>query len=108
MEKHAFLIMAHHEPVLLARILRILESNNHYFFVHVDKSSGNIQSFKEALQEIKNVIFVDSISVHHGDISQIYAILVSLKCALDFGVGRIFLFPCNFWTRLSYAFKRAI
>ena len=86
MENHAFIITAHHQPRLLARILKVLEADNHYFFIHVNQRSGDLTPFLEVTKEIKNVKFVERIKVYHGDISQINATLIMFKTALDSGV----------------------
>lgn len=86
MENHAFIITAHHQPSLLARIMRVLEADNHYFFIHINKRSGDLSPFLESTKGIRNVKFVDRIKIYHGDVSQINATLIMLKTALDSGV----------------------
>ena len=86
MKNHAFLITAHHQPALLARMLRVLEADNHYFFIHINTRSGALSPFKEATKDIKNVTFVDRVCLYHGHISQIWATLIMIKAAIDTGV----------------------
>lgn len=70
MKKHAFLILAHKSPNLVRRIMKVLESDNHYFFLHVDKKTPNIKDFKDAVQDIKNATVLEQrISVFHAGIS---------------------------------------
>ena len=86
MENHAFIITAHHQPNLLKRTLKILEADNHYFYIHINQRSGDLSPFLDATKDIKNVTFVARIKLYHGDISQIHATLIMLKAALDSGV----------------------
>lgn len=86
MENHAFIITAHHQPNLLARILKVLEADNHYFFIHINQRSGDLTPFLKATEGIKNVQFVERIKLYHGDISQIVATLIMMKTALDYDV----------------------
>lgn len=86
MDNHAFIITAHHQPKLLARTLKVLEADNHYFFIHINQRSGVLTPFLEATKNIKNVKFVERIKLYHGDISQINATLIMLKTALDSGI----------------------
>lgn len=80
MKVHAFIIQVHKEPELLKRILNILQKDNHYFFINVDKKSKEYQSFKEVTKNIPNTFFLPHrISVYHGGISQIECTLSLLK-----------------------------
>ena len=70
MKKHAFLILAHKSPSLIRRIMKVLESDNHYFFLHVDKKTPNIEDFKKAVSDIRNTTVLEKrISVFHAGIS---------------------------------------
>ena len=85
MKKHAFLILAHKQPKLLARILRILEKENHFFFIHVDKKTSNIEHYINESKDIRNVFFLhERIKVYHAGISIVYAELALLKEAFSF------------------------
>lgn len=86
MENHAFIITAHHQPKLLARTLKVLEADNHYFFIHINQRSGDLTPFLDATKGIKHVKFVDRIKLYHGDVSQINATLIMIKAAIDSGV----------------------
>lgn len=79
MKNHAFIIPAHKQPQLLHRILKNLEFPNHYFFIHVNKKVKDISAFVNALQDVKNVEFVERICIYHGTISQVYATIKLLK-----------------------------
>lgn len=54
MLNHAFLIIAHNNPLLLKRIVYKLQKSNHFFFVHIDKKV-TLDPFKKCLKECKNV-----------------------------------------------------
>lgn len=70
MKKHAFLILAHKSPNLVRRIMKVLESDNHYFFLHVDKKTPNIKDFEDAVRDVKNATVLEHrISVFHAGIS---------------------------------------
>ena len=86
MKNHAFLITAHHQPALLARALRVLEADNHHFFIHINKRSGSLIPFEDATKGIKNIHYVDRICLYHGHISQIWATLIMIKNAIDSGI----------------------
>jgi len=45
MKNHAFLILAHRQPALLGRIVRILAEENHYFFIFIDEKSRRLTIF---------------------------------------------------------------
>lgn len=80
MKNHAFIMPVHNQPLLLQRIVKILQAPNHYFFIHVNARVKDINSFKIALMGIQNVLFVEPrVSVYHGRISQIYASLAMLE-----------------------------
>lgn len=83
MKNHAFIMPVYKSPKLLARILHILEADNHYFFIHVDKRTKNYDEFVSECQHIKNVIFVPRINVYHGTISQVYASIEMLKACVN-------------------------
>ena len=82
MKNHAFLIIAHKQPNLLARTLRILAQDNHYFFVHVDSKTEAFDLFKEATEGIRNVTFVERMSLYHGGISHLYCVMNMLKSVM--------------------------
>jgi hypothetical protein len=79
MKNHAFLFVTHKQPNLLARTLRILAQEDHYFFMHLDSKTKDSNLFEEATIGIKNVIFVERMSLCHGGISHLYCLLNMLK-----------------------------
>lgn len=82
MKNHAFIMPVHKQPRLLARIIKVLQSDNHYFFVHVSGQVENYNEFVEACSELKNVNFVKRIPVYHCGISQVYATMIMLDAVM--------------------------
>jgi len=84
MTHHAFLLPVYSQPKLLGRILNVLSSDNHHFFIHVDAKTSDYNSFIKETKDIKNVHFIlPRINVYHGTISQVYAIKALLSAALE-------------------------
>ena len=80
MKNHAFIMPVHNQPQLLRRIVTILQAPNHYFFIHVNARVRDFESFRNAMNGLNNVVFVEPrISVYHGRISQIEASIVLLE-----------------------------
>lgn len=79
MKNHAFIIPVHQQPCLLGRILRVLQADNHHFFIHVSGQINNYKEFVNACSTVKNVNFVKRIPVYHCGISQVWATLILLK-----------------------------
>lgn len=55
--KAAYLIMAHHQPSHLARLIRRLDCDWAFFFIHVDRKS-DIRPFQTAIPDRENVVFL--------------------------------------------------
>ena len=88
MKRHAFLILAHKQPKLLARILKTLEGENHFFFIHVDRKTSDMDRYILESDGIKNVRFLhDRIAVYHAGISIVHAELALLRAAFSFPVS---------------------
>jgi len=58
---HAFLIMAHDEPKFLLKLVNALMSDNHFFYIHIDKRSKKFLESDE-LYEILNMSNVNIVS----------------------------------------------
>lgn len=86
MKKHAYLIIAHKQPELLKKLIKLLDNERHDFFIHIDKKSSIDDKIVE---EIKNSVskssikFIKRISVNWGGYSQIQVEINLLKCALN-------------------------
>jgi hypothetical protein len=91
----AYLIVAHHQPEHLARLLRAMDQENSYFFIHVDKKTA-IAPFKAAVPRQANIVFLpDRVAVQWGKLSIVQAVLKLLRTAV--GSGRAF----RYYTLLS-------
>lgn len=78
MKNHAFIMPVHNQPKLLARIIRTLQADNHFFFVHVSGQMENYEEFTDECKDLTNVQFVRRIPVYWATISQVYATLIML------------------------------
>lgn len=79
----AYLIIAHHQPTHLARLIENLDCKAATFFVHVDRKVS-IAEFQAALADRDNVIFLegsDRIKVRWGSFSVVRAALNLLEIA---------------------------
>lgn len=86
MLEHAFLMMVHKSPELFGRIVHILAKDNHHFFINVDKKTANIDDFKQAVRDVKNVTFIPQMRVHHGSVEQIHCELALYRAAMNASV----------------------
>ena len=74
MEKN-YIILVHENPQQLLRLIKALDDNKSFFYIHVDKKV-DIQDFKELITGYKNVFFVtDRYECIWGNISIVYATL---------------------------------
>lgn len=81
MGKHAYLIMAHNQPILLKKLLCALDNNRVDIFLHIDKKSNlYIEDFKNILTK-SQLFFVNRKSVSWGGFSQIDITLDLLELA---------------------------
>jgi len=81
--KIAFLIAAHTEPVLLARLVRALASPWSHVFVHID-AKADIGIFLHELADIRGVTLIrDRVPVYWGGWSQVEASLRLLQAARE-------------------------
>ena len=83
---HAFLIIAHSNPIFLKKIIEQLWSMNHFFFIHIDKKQplDNFKMIKE-IHNGKNIFFLtgkNRISISWGGFSLILCELNLLNEAL--------------------------
>lgn len=82
---HAFLIQAHNQPQLIKLIVDILNSPNHYFFIHIDKKSYKLLNSNEikALSKMNNVKIYSFMKVNGGSSNQFLVSLHLLKKAME-------------------------
>jgi len=78
MEK-SYIILVHENPQQLLRLIKALDDNKSYFYIHVDKKV-DIQDFKKFISDNKNVIFVaNRYECIWGHISIVYATLSCMQ-----------------------------
>lgn len=83
MKKHAYLIMAHTQPELLKKLVRLLDDERNDIYIHIDSKAEDFP-----LEEIKKAvvhgdcIFTERTNVTWGDYSQINCEMVLLKEAV--------------------------
>jgi hypothetical protein len=78
----AFLILAHHQPKHLARLIRMLDGPTCTFLVHIDAKVDETV-FQESVGEKSNVIFIETRhGVNWGGFSIVEATLALLTAAL--------------------------
>jgi hypothetical protein len=84
----AYLILAHHQPFHLARLIKALSCDGAYFLVHVDLKT-DISPFKVLVPASKNIIFLENatrVKVHWSGYSIVIATLNLLQAAMALGV----------------------
>jgi hypothetical protein len=80
MVKIAYLVLAHHDPIHLERLVKAINYKSH-IFIHLDKKT-NIDKYIH-IADMNSVDFIsDRIKVYWGGISMIKAILNLIKTAL--------------------------
>lgn len=82
MEKHAYLIMAHHKFDILKELLTDLDHPDNDIFLHVDIKAKNYKgdSIKKIIHHAK-LYLVERMNIHWGGFSQIQCIINLLKFA---------------------------
>ncbi len=84
----AFLIIAHHQPAHLGRLIRALDDPRHFFFVHIDRKVA-LEPFRAAVGELRNVVFMpERVEVEWAKLGVVQATLEAIREAAD--SGRIF------------------
>lgn len=86
MSKHAYLIIAHNKWGRLQFLLEILNDPRNDFFLLVDAKAKDFDRPRfEKKCPAKNIFFVDPVSIHWGDYSQIEAEMSLIKAATSTG-----------------------
>jgi hypothetical protein len=81
--QHAYLIQAHYQPLMLKRLVTALNTESVFFFIHIDAKS-DLAPFQAALQEVKNVQFVQPrVRVNWMGYSAVAAQLALLQTACN-------------------------
>lgn len=84
MGKHAYLIMAHRDEVLLCKLLMCLDDERNDLYLHIDRKANFSGKFAETVHKSR-LILCDRISVSWGGQSQIQATLLLLKKSTSMG-----------------------
>lgn len=80
--KHAYLIMAHNEPYILEKLLKLIDDERNDIYLHIDKKwkEFDFEKFKKFV--IKgHLYFTDRLDVKWGSFSQIECELLLMKTA---------------------------
>lgn len=82
--KHAYLIMAHNEPYILERLLKLIDYKDNDIFIHIDKKSKilNDDDIKKCVKK-SNLYFIPRMDIRWGTNRQINCTLSLLKMATD-------------------------
>ena len=73
MNRHAYLIIAHNEPLVLQKLLTLLDDERNDIYVHIDKRANEMYEHFRNFKLDKSRLFIlsDRLSVYWGDISQL-------------------------------------
>lgn len=83
--KLAYLIVAHHQPNHLARLIQALDDENSFFFIHIDEKVS-IAPFQAAIGQHANLVFLSNrVKVEWGKFSVVQALLNLLQTAVASG-----------------------
>ena len=80
--KHAYLIMAHNEPYILEKLLRLIDDERNDIYLHIDKKWKNFdfEKFKNVVKK-SNIYFSDRLDVRWGTFKQIECELLLFEMA---------------------------
>lgn len=87
MKKHAYLIIAHNEPVVLRTLLEALDDVRNDIFLHIDSRAIDLFDEFSGLKLEKGQLYVldNRMAVHWGDISQVEVEYRLFEAALSHG-----------------------
>ncbi len=87
MKKHAYLIIAHNEPVVLKTLLKALDDARNDIYLHIDSRAVSLfEEIKEVrLEKGRLYVLKNRIAVHWGDISQVKVEYLLFESALKHG-----------------------
>ena len=83
--KHAYLIIAHHEPLVLSTLLHALDDSRNDIFLHIDQRADNLRRQMADLHTAHAglIILPHPLKVYWGDISQVKAEFMLLEAAVQ-------------------------
>lgn len=84
--KHAYLIMAHNEPYILERLLKLIDDKRNDIYLHIDKKwrDFDFEYFKKIVHK-SNLYFTDRLDVRWGTYRQIECELLLFEMAHNNG-----------------------
>lgn len=82
--KHAYLIIAHNDPVLLAVLVEILDDERNDIYILIDKKADAAQ-FSVIKATKSSLVFVHRVDIRWGHISQVEAEMTLFQAAYDKG-----------------------
>jgi len=82
----AYLIMVHHQPAQLFRLISRLNQINVFFFIHIDTKSRDTQVIKDSLAAYPNVKIISVYDVKWAGFTQVKAEIDLLKLAYARGI----------------------
>ena len=83
----AYLVLAHHQPLQLARLVDRLSGPNSFFFIHVDKKSVHKDAITRLLSAYNNVQIIATRSVNWMGYSMVNAEIDLMKLAVGSGIA---------------------
>lgn len=85
--KHAYLIIAHNEPVVLKYLLVMLDDERNDIFLHIDRRADDLYHLMvgQQLQHSRLFVLENRRAVHWGDISQVEVEYLLFETALKQG-----------------------
>ncbi len=91
MKKHAYLIIAHNNFVILKKLIVMLDNSLNDIFIHIDKKSGsfNEKEFNGIVKK-SHLHFIDRKNVFWADYSQVDVALDLIECALNTDIYQYF------------------
>lgn len=84
MGRHAYMILAHHEPRLLAALVSQIDDPRNDIYLHVD-AKADMRQFDGIRPRRSGFFLVPRVRVFWGDVSQIEAEYAALRCAVSRG-----------------------
>lgn len=76
MIKIAYIIVAHHHPEHLCRLINRLDCEGVHFFIHINKKMEEMyRILQEALADYQNCTFIEQVPIKWGDFGMVQALL---------------------------------
>lgn len=82
--RHAYVILAHNEPQILATLVRMIDDERNDIFIHVD-AKADLSQFADVSAIKSRLIWTPRVKVYWGGPSLIRAEMTAIKCARAHG-----------------------